>query len=242
MIARLRSSWSRQWAFRVTATGLAVAGFVLLGNTLAHPYKSVSDQNSRSFARFYWTESARDSELACVKSDLGLGFSQRNWTLFKSALYLCNQKIYSPRHREGVGVNWNMASTDGPLRCVLYNECPENNPACSAWLAEMTEQFELSNRRSFVVNESSHRDDETDVEDRYTIHDFVPGRVEPARRIVRDASPRNASSFLTVPARNLRHVDGGRRSRGAGAGGREARRPNLYFTPFHGIPTIRHVR
>ena len=51
MIARLRSSRSRQWAFRVTAMGLAVAGFVLLGLTLAHPYKSVSDQNSRSFVR-----------------------------------------------------------------------------------------------------------------------------------------------------------------------------------------------
>ena len=190
MIARLRSSRSRQWAFRLTAAGLAVAGLVLLGLTLAHPYKSVSDQNSRSFARFFWTESARDSELVCVKSDLGLGFSQRNWTLFRSALYLCNQRIYSPRHRKGVGVNWNAVSTHRPLRCVLYNECPENDPACSAWLVEMTEQFELGNRRSFVVNESSHRDDGTDVEDRYTIYDFVPRSVEPARRIVRDASPR----------------------------------------------------
>ena len=189
MIARLRSSRLRQWAFRLTATGLAVAGLVLLGLTLAHPYKSLSDQNSRAFARFFWTEISRDSELVCVKSDLGLGFSQRNWTLFRSALYLCNQRIYSPRHRAGGGVNWNLVSTHRPLRCVLYNECPENNPACSAWLAEMTEQFELSNRRTFVVNESSHRDDGTDVEDRYTIYDFVPRRIEPARQIVRDASP-----------------------------------------------------
>lgn len=190
MIARLRFSQSRQWALRAIATGLAVAGFVLLGLTLAHPYKSVSDQNSRSFARLFWTESARDSELVCVKSDLGLGFSRRNWTLFRSALYLCNQRIYSPRHHYGAGVNWNTVSAHRPLRCVLYNEWPENNPACSAWLAEMTERFEVSNRQSFVVNESSHRDDGTDVEDRYTIYDFVPRRVEPTSRIVRDASPR----------------------------------------------------
>jgi hypothetical protein len=173
----------------MTAAGLAVAGLVLLGLTLANPWKSVSDENSRSFARSFWTESARDSELVCVKADLGLGFSQRNWTLFRSALYLCNQRIYSPRHRAGAGVNWNLVSAHRPLRCILYNERPEDNPACSAWLVEMTEQFELSNRRSFVINESSHRDDGTDVEDRYTVFDFVPRSLEPARRIVRDTSP-----------------------------------------------------
>jgi len=189
MIARLRSSRRRQWAVGMTAAGLAVAGLVLLGLTLANPWKSVSDENSRLFARSFWTEGARDSELVCVKADLGLGFSQRNWTLFRSALYLCNQRIYSPRHRAGAGVNWNLVSAHRPLRCVLYNERPEDNPACSAWLVEMTEQFELSNRRSFVINESSHRDDGTDVEDRYTVFDFVPRSLEPARRIVRDTSP-----------------------------------------------------
>jgi hypothetical protein len=190
IIATLPSSQTRRWALCAAATGLATAGFVLLALTLAAPYKSISDQNSRTFARLFWTENARDSELVCVKSDLGLGFRPRNWTLFRSALYLCNQKIFSPRHRDGVSVNWNMVSPHRPLRCVLYNEWPENDPACSAWLLEMTRRFEVRSRRTFVVNESSHRDDGTDVEDRYTVFDFVPRRVEPTNRTVSDASPR----------------------------------------------------
>ena len=118
-----------------------------------------------------------------MKSDLGLGFNRRNWTFFRSALYLCNQKIYSPRHRHGSGVNWTRVSADRPLRCVLYNEWPENNPACSDWLGTMTERFEIRNRQTFVINESSYRDDGTDIEDRYTVIEFVPRHGTPARQI-----------------------------------------------------------
>jgi hypothetical protein len=188
MIASMRYSRSRRWALRASVTGLAAAGFVLLSLTLAAPYKCLPDQNSRSFARVFWTEHAKDSELVCVKSDLGLGFRPRNWTLFRSALYLCNQRIYSPRHRLGVGASWNKVSALRPLRCVLYNEWPENDPACSAWLKEMTKKFEVRNCQTFVVNESTHRDDGTDLEDRYTVYDFVPRGVAPLSRVVLDPS------------------------------------------------------
>ena len=67
-----------------------------------------------------------------------------------------------------------MVSADRPLRCVLYNEWPENSPACSAWLRQMSERFQVQSRQTFVINEPSHRDDGTDVEDRYTVYDFVP--------------------------------------------------------------------
>jgi hypothetical protein len=174
IISRLGPVRIRRWAFRISVLALAGSGLALVGTTLAHPYKSISDQRSRAFARWFWTEKALDSELACVKSDLGLGFSRRNWTLFRSALYLCNQKIYSPRHRCGAAVNVEAISADRPLRCVLYNEWLEKNPPCAAWLVEMTARFELRSYQTFVINEPSHRDDGTDVEDQYTVYDFVP--------------------------------------------------------------------
>ena len=188
MIARLRFARTRQGALLACVLGLAASGIVLLGCKLAYPYKSIPDRDSRAFARSFWNEKSRDSELVCVKSDLGLAFNRRNWTLFRSALYLCNQKIYSPRHRQGVGVKWDTVSSDRPLRCVLYNEWPENDPACSAWFREMCEHFQVRNREIFIINESEHRDDGTDVEDRYTVYEFVPRQVQSSREIARDVS------------------------------------------------------
>jgi hypothetical protein len=103
-------------------------------------------------------------------------------------LYLCNQKIYSPRHRQGAAMEWDSVSSDRPLRCVLYNEWPENNPACSVWLQGMCERFKIRKREIFIINESGHRDDGTDVEDRYTVFDFVPRELRSSRQIARDMS------------------------------------------------------
>jgi hypothetical protein len=38
----------------------------------------------------------------------------------------------------------------------------------------MTARFELRRCQTFVINEPSHHDDGTDVEDQYTVYDFVP--------------------------------------------------------------------
>jgi hypothetical protein len=187
MITGLSLARTRRRAFTASVLGLAVSGVVLLGIKVAHPYKSVTDQSSRAFARSFWNDRARDAELICVKSDLGLGFSRRNWTFFRSALYLCNQKIYSDRHRLGLGVNWDAVSASRPLRCVLYNERPENNPACSTWLREMTERFEMRSRATYVINQSTYRDDGTDIEDRYTVYEFVPRNHPRDRQIARGA-------------------------------------------------------
>jgi hypothetical protein len=173
LIARVRPREARQWALRTVLAALFAFGVVLLGLKLGHPYKDISDENSRAFARWFWTEKARDAELVCVKSDLGNGFDHRNWSLFRSALYLCNQKIYSPRHRHDAPVNWIAISAARPLRCVLYNEWPENNPACAAWVAGMSRHYRVMNRETFVMNKPGHRDNGTDVEDRYTVYEFV---------------------------------------------------------------------
>jgi hypothetical protein len=165
------SPW-RRLAVRTAVSALVLAGLILLGLTLTRPYKSLADENSRRFARWFWTEKSKDAELVCVKADLGNGFNLRNWSLFRSALYLCNQKIYSPRHRQGRSADWEAVSAGRPLRCVLYNEWPETSPACAAWLAGMTAHYRLIDRETFIINESAHHDDGTDIEDRYTVFTF----------------------------------------------------------------------
>jgi 4-amino-4-deoxy-L-arabinose transferase-like glycosyltransferase len=194
MIGRLHKARARRLAVFTSALGLAMAGIAMLGLKLAFPYKSIPDQNSRAFARSFWTENALNAQLVCVKSDLGLGFNRRNWSLFRSALYLCNQKIYSPRHRNGGRIRWDLVSSVRPLRCVLYNEWPENSAPCSAWLRQMSERFQIQSRQTFIINEPSYRDDGTDVEDRYTVFDFVPKRDEPTHQVARDPSSKPSAA------------------------------------------------
>jgi hypothetical protein len=192
LLGRFREQKRSQRVLRATLCGLALCGIALLGTKLAYPYKSVADLNSRAFARSFWVERSHDAELVCAKSDLGLGFNRRNWTFFRSALYLCNQKIYSPRHQRGVQARWETVSAEKPLRCVLYNEWPEKNAGCAAWLEEMSARFEMRKSETFIINQSAYHDDGTDIEDRYTVFEFVPRRGQSASQVARGLSPTGA--------------------------------------------------
>ena len=87
-------------------------------------------------------------------------------------------------------MKWDAVSSDRPLRCVLYNEWPENNPACAAWLREMCEHFRC---KTVKLSSSMNRvtdDDGTDIEDRYTVYEFVPRRGNPSSSMARDVVTR----------------------------------------------------
>ena len=97
MIARLRSSRSAPVGVSRDGDGFGRGRFRLARPHAGPPLqKRLRPELALGLRTSSGPRSARDSELVCVKSDLGLGFSQRNWTLFRSALYLCNQRIYSP--------------------------------------------------------------------------------------------------------------------------------------------------
>jgi hypothetical protein len=189
IISWIPSGRIRRWMFRSGVLALAGAGLVLLGTKLAYPYKTVADQNTRAFARWFWTTKARDAELVCVKTDLGLGFTYGNWTLFRSAIYLCNQKIYSPRHRCGKRANLGAISAERPLRCVVYNEWLENSPPYAYWLEAMSVNFELRKSQRYIVNQQNRRYDGTDVDDRYAVYEFVPRQDRSPARVARDTFP-----------------------------------------------------
>ncbi len=150
-------------------TIFSVAGVLLLVSTIAQPYKTIEDKNSRDFARWFWSSR---TGVACAKTDLGRAFNARNWSLFRSSLYLCNQKIYSPRHQSTVPKEPKIP--DGPWQCVLYNEWPENDPACAAWIKALSQRFELADSATYTINPQTFHDDGTDVGDRYTVLSFVP--------------------------------------------------------------------
>jgi hypothetical protein len=133
---------------------LALFGGATTARDLAGPYKNISDQQARAFAEWFWYNAEHDSEVACVKTDLGRDFSPDTYRhLSFAAEYLCNQRIYSPRHAAREPVHWERISATHPLRCVLYR-APHydfDEEAFQGWLDEMQETYEMVGRETYPL-------------------------------------------------------------------------------------------
>ena len=74
----------------------------IMARDVALPFKTLSDQRARDFARWFWFDDPHSCEVVCLRTDLGQEFhpeapSELSWM----SMYLCNQRIYSPRHAAG---------------------------------------------------------------------------------------------------------------------------------------------
>jgi hypothetical protein len=165
----------------VLAAGLGLPLFVGAGSVvrdLAHPYKTLSDQRARAFAQWFWPCAAFEGEAVCLKTDLGLEFSSRAYReLSWAAMYLCNQRIYSPRHAAGQPVGLERAAAGRPLRCVLYRdpEYPPDERAVARWLAAMRGRYRLVARDVYPLPRFDKRESRLVKVDHVEIMTFVPG-------------------------------------------------------------------
>jgi hypothetical protein len=122
--------------------------------------KTPSDVRARAFARWFWFEEARQAELVCLKTDWHLDLAPNAFDYGYSALYLCNQRIYSARHRRGAAPQLERTSVQRPLRCVLYHSTcyPPDRQALDAWLDKMKPQWRLIARRSYPLTHADRKD------------------------------------------------------------------------------------
>ena len=171
LFARARAPGRRLRLTSATLGVLALLGLGLLVGQVVEPGRSTCDRRSREFARWLWAEKGRHSEVACIKSDFGLALTPHHWEHGRTALYLCNRRINSARP-PGVPPAWAKVSEDRPLACVFYNELPAEHPAFRSWLARMSARYDLRARATFDVNSETGR--YGDLEDRYTVFEFVP--------------------------------------------------------------------
>jgi hypothetical protein len=149
---------------------LAVVGIVpSLGERL-HPYRAVHAQRARAFARWFWPELARGAEVACLRWDFGVG----DWSSvhLDIAVYLCNQKIYSPQRRDHAGPRWSLVSASHPLRCVASFRHDAERPARRAWLNEMRRRYHLRDHRIFDINMAAPG--AAPRTEHYEVFEFVP--------------------------------------------------------------------
>jgi hypothetical protein len=110
------------------------------------PYKTFSDERARSFARWFWFNAEFEGEAVCLKTDLAQDFAPGTYReLSWSAMYLCNQRIYSPRHAAGLGPRLERVTAERPLRCVLYRDpdFPCDEARLQRWLVEMQGHYQL---------------------------------------------------------------------------------------------------
>jgi hypothetical protein len=160
---------------------LMVLALVPIGSMIrdaSHSGKTPSDVRARDFARWFWFEQARQAELVCLKTDWQLDLAPNAFDYGYSSLYLCNQRIYSARHRRGEPPCLERVSDQWPLRCVLYHSTcyPLDQQAFDAWLSGMQARWRLVGRRGYPLTHAGRRD--RPPLDRVTIDvwEFVPRR------------------------------------------------------------------
>lgn len=177
-------AWLFQWRVSIRRAAIvSVLGFFALvavgsmARDVWRPYRTRDFLRARAFARWFWFNKAYDAELVCLKTDLKKDFSPTTWRAHYSAVYLCNQHIYSPRHAAGKPPEWNHVSRERPLRCVQFKsdnfEFDEKAFAC--WLDEMKTRYDLvgHEKHRFPVH---YKDRELQYNDWIEVYEFVPKR------------------------------------------------------------------
>ncbi len=163
----------RRRGIRFVVVALAMLGFGRMTWDLTHPYKFYSDARSRAFAEWFWTEMSRDAEVACLGTDMGVVADPGHWNNDLTDQYLCYRQMFSPRHRRGEPLRLEAVALDHPLRCVLYNEFPQESPEFQDWLNAMSANYHLTGIRHFPVHTLEHKRGATwDLV--YVVYEFVP--------------------------------------------------------------------
>lgn len=183
LAATQRTAARAQRGLRLSTGFLALVAIAIMIRDVTHPYKARSDAQARDFARWFWHDAAWNGELVCLKTDLGLCFSPQTYReLGWSATYLCNQRIYSPRHAAGRPPNWSRVSAEWPLRCIQFRAgvWPFDQAAFDRWMAQMQEQFQLVAHDSFPLPRFDKQGRSVLTIDYIDVFKFVPRTSAPA--------------------------------------------------------------
>jgi hypothetical protein len=163
-------------AIRVALAFLAAFGVASIGRDLWFPAKSASTQRYRDFSRWFWTAAEFDGEAVCLKSDWQQAFSPASYEAGLSSLYLCNQRIYSPRHARHQPPRLDLVTEDHPLRIVEYYESdrPYDTTAAAAWLKQCTARYRLVACDRYPFAFYDKRDRELKALDYVKVYKFIP--------------------------------------------------------------------
>jgi len=163
--------------FRRAAVAMAIIGLGVMVRDVCRPQKTFSDARHRDFARWFWFNAEFEGETCCVLTDLKQVFAPEalkdlNWT----AMYLCNQKIYSPRRQRNESVQWDRISDRHPLRCVSFSTqlTDFDADAEARWKREMQRHYALAGEETYPFPYFMKNERDLAVMDHLKIYRFVP--------------------------------------------------------------------
>ena len=170
---------------------LLLFGAGVLLRDLWWPYKSGTTLRAKEFAQWFWTDLAKDSELVCLETDLKANLSPGSYENGLSSLYLCNQRIYSPRHARGEPPRWDRVSAQRPLRCVLFRSksWERDTRPLERWLEGMQRDYQLVTRDKYPALFYDKSDRKTITVNSIEVFKFVP-RVAAGRTSLASLQPR----------------------------------------------------
>jgi hypothetical protein len=169
--------------------GLLLAiGAGVLFRDLWNPYKSGTTLRARDFAQWFWRDVAEDSELVCLETDLKANLSPGTYEHGMASLYLCNQRIYSPRHARGEPPHWDRVSAKRPLRCILFRSTTWERDArpLEQWLAGMQRDYRLVARDRYPAPFYDKWDRRPVAVDFIEVFKFVPKGAVPESVAIRE--------------------------------------------------------
>jgi hypothetical protein len=157
---------------------LGLLGGALIGRDLIKPYRVIEDVQTREFARWFWTEKARNAEVACLKSDCALSFRTGLWRSGMSAVYLFHQRMFSARHAQRKALRLAELPSDGVCRLnlVSFDHLPEGIPTFDLWLAKLP-GLSLQRTESYLVQPGKPGEDW--LRDEYHVIELAVDRRRP---------------------------------------------------------------
>jgi hypothetical protein len=126
---------------------IVAVAVISMARDVVRPYRTVSDDQARQWAREFWGPSQPSAERIDLKTDLHRDFSPLTFSdLSWSAIYLANIQIYSPRVRDRRAPDWDRISRDWPLTVAEYQDAgkPYDVAARDNWLTEMAQRYTLT--------------------------------------------------------------------------------------------------
>jgi hypothetical protein len=176
----------RRRALRSSVGLLAALGLFLIGRDLIKPYRVWGDEESRRFARRFWSDDGRDAKLICVKSDLGLAFQSRVWSSGMSAVYRFHRAMYArPVSHGHVTLSSVKPESGRPLRLVFFDEPPRDDIFFNEWFGRLSSSYRIGPPRVFTVNPG--KPGELWLREQYVVFDLVPDQVG-RERVVRSGN------------------------------------------------------
>jgi hypothetical protein len=185
LCARIPRPLLRRGIVGFALAAMAIFGTGLIARDAIAPYRTIADVQSREFARRLWQDGAKDAEMVCLKSDLGVSLDRRLWNVGMSAVYLFHQRVYSDRHRRRgqIELDPGRFGPARPLWLVVFSYVDLDAGTLDRCRRRLGEGFVLNRSDSYVVHTGTAGEDW--LRDAYTVLEFVPRREGGVRSLAR---------------------------------------------------------